>query len=166
MNKTTTWILVVVAFLIGGLVGFLVERQRATDKMEAYKMEAQKMVEDAKMTAQPTPTAVPQESAVMMKKDAKLGEIAADSKNMTLYTYDKDTATKSNCTGQCATIWPPYLMTGAAPSPMPVHLSTIKRDDGSTQYAWDGKPLYYYEKDKDSGDAYGDGIGGIWHVAK
>jgi predicted lipoprotein with Yx(FWY)xxD motif len=27
-------------------------------------------------------------------------------------------------------------------------------------------PLYYYAKDKDSGDAYGDNIGGVWFVVK
>ncbi|HUM18196.1 MAG TPA: hypothetical protein VL086_21070, partial [Candidatus Nitrosotalea sp.] len=35
------------------------------------------------------------------------GEVLTDAQGMTLYTYDKDTAGKSNCTGECAEYWPP-----------------------------------------------------------
>ena len=170
MNKTTTWILIVVAFIVGGLVGFFIERQRATDKMESYKMEAQKMVDDEKMAAAKmmvTPTAMMEKNSVyMMAKDAKLGEILKSEKGMTLYTYDKDTAGKSTCTGQCAVNWPPYDAAGPVPSSMPSHIGTLTRADGKTQYTWDDKPLYFYIKDKDSGDAYGDGVGEVWHVVK
>ena len=56
MNKNTM-ILVVAALVIGLLVGFFVERQRATDKLEAVKLmmqnqfDAQKMAND-KLTAE------------------------------------------------------------------------------------------------------------------
>ena len=168
MNKITTWILVIVALIVGFGAGFLIERQRATDKMESYKLEAQKMVDSAKMEVQKlmvSPT-VSQSNVVVMKKDAKLGSIGADAKGMTLYTYDKDTAGVSNCTNQCATIWPPYVVTGTAPANLPLGITLIKRADGSMQYADQGKPLYTYTKDKDAKDVYGDGVGGVWHVVK
>ena len=49
MNKNTM-IIVAVALLVGVLVGFFVERQRATDKMEAAKLSAQNELNDQKMT--------------------------------------------------------------------------------------------------------------------
>ena len=33
-------------------------------------------------------------------------------------------------------------------------------------WAYDGKPLYYFVKDTKAGDVTGEGVGGVWHVAK
>ena len=43
-------------------------------------------------------------------------------------------------------------------------LTTVKRKDGSLQWTYDGKPLYFYSADKTKGDKAGDGIGGVWHI--
>jgi predicted lipoprotein with Yx(FWY)xxD motif len=40
------------------------------------------------------------------------------------------------------------------------------RPDGSKMWAYKGKPLYLYVNDKAKGDVVGDGVGGIWHLAK
>lgn len=50
MSKNTMWLAVVVALLVGVFVGFVFERQRATDKMEAAKLSWQKQIEDSKMS--------------------------------------------------------------------------------------------------------------------
>jgi hypothetical protein len=42
--------------------------------------------------------------------------------------------------------------------------ATVKRKDGSLQWTYDGKPLYFYSTDKKKGDKTGDGIGGVWHI--
>jgi predicted lipoprotein with Yx(FWY)xxD motif len=42
----------------------------------------------------------------------------------------------------------------------------VKRKDGSEQWAKDGMPLYYWMKDKKAGDVTGDGVNGVWQVAK
>ncbi len=90
------------------------------------------------------------------------GNVLADSKGMTLYTFDKDTPGKSACTGDCATYWPPV---GASASDKPVgDLTVIKRDDGTMQWADHSKPLYTYVKDKAPGDVTGDKVNGVWHV--
>lgn len=165
MNKMTmtTVVLVIVALIVGGVAGFMVERTRATDKMEAYKMTMQKQMDDSmKMTSDMTPTSA-MSDVVMM---AKGSGVLTDAKGMTLYTYDKDTKNVSNCTGQCLTYWPPFLTSGQAPSGLPTNLGTLKRSDGSTQYTWNSMPLYYYSADKKAGDTTGNGIGGIWHVIK
>lgn len=117
--------------------------------------------------AQPKPTPTPQaENGVFkMMTKGKLGSVMTDPKGMTLYTYAKDTAGVSNCTGQCLSNWPAFV----APSEtgtFPANITVIKRADGTLQYAWKGMPLYYFVKDTDNGDAYGDGVGGVWSVVK
>jgi predicted lipoprotein with Yx(FWY)xxD motif len=87
-----------------------------------------------------------------------------DAKGMTLYTFDKDTGGKSACNGQCATNWPP-LKAGAG-AEASGDWSLVTRADGSPQWAYKGKPLYTWTKDKNPGDVTGDGVfNGAWHVA-
>ena len=88
------------------------------------------------------------------------------SNGMTLYTFDRDAAGsgKSVCNGQCATNWPP-LMAGASDGNSG-DWSVVTRDDGSKQWAYKGKPLYYWVKDQKAGDRTGDNVNNVWHVAK
>ena len=85
---------------------------------------------------------------------------------MTLYVFDKDNATpgKSACNGQCATNWPP--LAAKADARADGAWTVITRDDGSKQWAYKGRPVYYWVKDKAAGERTGDGVGGVWHVAK
>ncbi len=85
---------------------------------------------------------------------------------MTLYTFDKDMAGsgKSVCNGPCATNWPPlFAMDGDMASG---DYSIVNRDDGKKQWAFKGKPLYYWVKDQKPGDRTGDGFNNVWHAAK
>ena len=82
----------------------------------------------------------------------------------TLYTFDKDAANKSNCNGGCAAAWPPFLVKDG--DLIPVEIRVITRDDGSKQWSMDEKPLYFFAADVQSGDAKGDGQGGVWHVIR
>ena len=86
--------------------------------------------------------------------------------DMTLYTFDKDMASsgKSVCNGPCATNWPP--LAAAADAAAEGDYSVITRDDGAMQWAFKGKPLYYWVKDQKPGDMSGDGFNGVWHAAK
>jgi predicted lipoprotein with Yx(FWY)xxD motif len=46
-------------------------------------------------------------------------------------------------------------------------LGTITRPDGTKQVTYKGHPLYLFAKDKDDGDAYGEGVkafGADWYV--
>lgn len=85
---------------------------------------------------------------------------------MTLYTFDRDAAGsgKSVCNGPCATNWPP-LMAAASDQPSGDY-TIITRDDGSKQWAYKGKPLYFWVKDAKPGDKTGDGFNKVWSVAK
>ncbi len=96
-----------------------------------------------------------------------LGEVFTGAGGMTLYTYDTDTPGKSNCTGFCAAFWPPVIAAGTAkPAEGASGFATITRDDGTKQWAFQGKPLYGYISDAKAGDTRGDGVDGVWHAAK
>lgn len=98
---------------------------------------------------------------------AKLqGGMLVGGNGMTLYTFDKDEAGsgKSLCNGKCAENWPPLLaMDGAQAAG---DYTVVAREDGRRQWAWKGKPLYFWAKDQKPGDATGDGVNGVWRVAK
>ena len=85
---------------------------------------------------------------------------------MTLYTFDKDAAGsgKSACNGPCATNWPPFMAAAGAKTLGDYSIAT--RDDGAKQWAFKGKPLYLWGKDKKPGDKTGDGFNSVWHTAK
>jgi predicted lipoprotein with Yx(FWY)xxD motif len=95
------------------------------------------------------------------------GEALAGPNGHVLYTYDPDTATASNCIGSCAVTWPPLVGTPQPSAGLDDSgFATIARPDGSRQITYDHRPLYYYAKDADSEDIYGDGVDGAWHLAK
>ncbi|MBO9514330.1 MAG: ATP-binding protein [Variovorax sp.] len=85
---------------------------------------------------------------------------------MTLYTFDRDArgSGKSACNGPCAANWPPLAVADTA-KPMGDY-TVIVRDDGKKQWAYKGQPLYYWAKDTKPGDKTGDGVNGIWKVAR
>ena len=84
---------------------------------------------------------------------------------MTLYTFDRDSAGagKSVCNGPCAANWPPLM--AKADDTAGGDWSVIKRDDGSSQWAYKGRPLYYWVKDAKPGDRSGDGFNKVWRLA-
>ncbi len=91
------------------------------------------------------------------------GEILTDANGMTLYTFDNDTAGTSNCYDACAANWPPLAAADGATAEG--DYSVVTRKDGTMQWAYEGKPLYLWIKDKAPGDMTGDGVKGVWHVA-
>ena len=96
--------------------------------------------------------------------DSAKGKTLVDPKGMTLYIYDRDTAAgKSACNGNCATNWPPLMASADAKDNGA--WTVITRDDGGKQWAYKGKPLYFWKDDKKAGDAEGDGRNNVWHIA-
>jgi predicted lipoprotein with Yx(FWY)xxD motif len=84
---------------------------------------------------------------------------------MTLYTHAGDSPGTSTCAGSCATTWPPLTVPAggqpAAGTGVTGTLTTLVRSDGTTQVAYDGLPLYYWQGDAKAGDATGDGVSGF-----
>ena len=93
-----------------------------------------------------------------MMKDGMM----VDHKGMTVYTFDKDSGGKSMCNGDCAKNWPPMMAPAGAKAEG--KFTPIKRDDGTMQWAYDGKPLYTFVKDEKPGDMKGDKMKDVWHV--
>ncbi|MGX9120100.1 COG4315 family predicted lipoprotein [Mesorhizobium sp. BHbsci] len=87
-----------------------------------------------------------------------------DANGMTLYTYDKDETGKSNCYDKCATSWPPLKT--EADAKVEGEWTIVDRTEGTKMWAYEGKPLYTFIEDKKAGDVTGDGVGGVWHIAK
>ncbi len=107
--------------------------------------------------------AVLAQTAPAKTADTAKGKALVDGKGMTLYTFDRDTAGKSNCNGACLTNWP--ALSAAADAKPSGDWTVIARDDGSKQWAYKGKALYTFSKDGKPGDAAGDGVNNVWHIA-
>jgi predicted lipoprotein with Yx(FWY)xxD motif len=104
-------------------------------------------------------------AAPAMTGNSAKGKVLTDAKGMTLYTFAKDKGGKSACNGKCAVNWPPLM--AASGEKGGDGYSMIKRDDGKMQWAYKGKPLYTWVKDKKPGDVTGDGVAnGAWQLAK
>jgi predicted lipoprotein with Yx(FWY)xxD motif len=95
--------------------------------------------------------------------DTSKGKALVDGKGMTLYIFDRDTAGKSNCNGQCAANWPPLM--AAADAKPSGDWTIVARDDGGKQWSYKSKPLYTFSKDTKPGDVTGDGVNNVWHIA-
>lgn len=141
-----------------------------TTSASAYPTEGEKSTSTAAAT---TPATTPAAGgvAVTVKQASKLGTIlAAGSKKLTVYMFEGDKGATSSCSGACASVWPPVTTSGAptvAGVASSADLGTITRSDGATQVTYKGHPLYFFARDKDAGDAYGQGIKGFgadWYV--
>jgi len=85
----------------------------------------------------------------------------ADATGRTVYTFDKDTAGKSNCSGGCLAMWPAFT---AKPNAVAKGEFGLIDANGARQWTVNGKPLYYFAGDAKAGERNGDGKGGVWHV--
>lgn len=110
------------------------------------------------------PMAAGSEIGPLALQETAIGAVLVDANGMTLYTFDKDTENKSNCSGKCAEAWPP-LMAPAEAQPTG-KLTVATREDGSNQWAYQGKPLYLWVKDEKPGDTTGDNFKNVWHVVR
>jgi predicted lipoprotein with Yx(FWY)xxD motif len=124
-------------------------------------------------TASTSATTAAGSGVTVSSKHGKLGTIlAAGPKHLTVYLFEKDKGTTSACEGACASAWPPVMTEGkpvASGGALSADLGTTKRPDGTEQVTYKGHPLYFFEQDKDAGDAYGQGsnaFGAGWYVMK
>ena len=103
------------------------------------------------------------------------GTALVDGAGKTLYMTDQDSATKIACASQaCTSVWPPLTMSAGqqptGPDEIAGKLSLVTRPDGTSQVAYDGKPLYTFAKDEPGqalGNGANDAFGGpdlSWHA--
>jgi predicted lipoprotein with Yx(FWY)xxD motif len=69
----------------------------------------------------------------------------------TVYSFSRDDAEHSACTGGCAVTWIPVLTAGTPAVGVGIaakDLGVIRRLDGTDQVTYEGKPLYLYSAEK------------------
>jgi predicted lipoprotein with Yx(FWY)xxD motif len=109
-------------------------------------------------------------TATVGVSNAGLGNILVDSQGRTLYLFNRDSGTMSECSGACAVNWPPARATGKATVGSGANaslVSTSARPGGEEQLTYNGHPLYLFKGDKKAGDTNGEGLnafGGSWYA--
>jgi predicted lipoprotein with Yx(FWY)xxD motif len=119
----------------------------------------------------PKPTPKPTVKRVTVRTASTgLGKVLVGSDGTTLYIRTSDGMNASGCNGSCADNWPPFTVKSGTKavggSGVRGTFGTITRSDGAHQVTYKGKPLYAYVGDDYAGDTNGQGIGGVWYVAK
>lgn len=93
--------------------------------------------------------------------------ILTNAQGLTLYYRTSDAPPSTVCSGGCAGVWPPLVMSGssvpAGAASLPGKL-TVVADANGNQLEYNGHPLYTYSGDSGPDQANGEGIGGVWHV--
>lgn len=128
-------------------------------------------------SAQPTdeePNALVDASSVsastITTAETSLGTVLVDSNGLTLYGFTDDTAGVSTCYDDCAAAWPPVAGDAAADALVSASVSSIDRDDGTTQLAITNNgttiPLYTFVGDGGPGDVNGQGSGDVWFAVR
>jgi predicted lipoprotein with Yx(FWY)xxD motif len=107
-------------------------------------------------------------TATVGVSNASLGNILVDSKGRTLYLFNRDSGTMSECNGACAVNWPPLRAAGKptiGSGAKASLVSTSTRSNGAQQLTYNGHPLYLFKNDSNPGDTNGEGLtafGGSW----
>jgi predicted lipoprotein with Yx(FWY)xxD motif len=117
------------------------------------------------------PTQAPGGSGVLSTRTLKGAPGFVNAAKFTVYVFDLDLTDPGHSTcnagNGCSQNWPPVR----PPAGMSVsaQFSTIRRNDGTPQLAYAGRPLYTFVVDAAPGQTNGDGVdafGGLWHIAR
>jgi predicted lipoprotein with Yx(FWY)xxD motif len=107
-------------------------------------------------------------ATLSVKSKDGIGTYLVDDKGMALYMFTRDSQNMSVCGAAygCLEKWPVFFAESVAPGASidKTAVGNITRDDGVKQTTYKGQPLYYYFKDKDSNDVYGQGVNKTWYV--
>ncbi len=115
---------------------------------------------------------------VKLQTSASLGTYLVDKDGRTLYYFAKDSVSVNTCTGNCANVWPIFYAEDLSQMTLGTGLSQsdfamVTTSTGAKQWAYKGRPLYYYAPltggsyvPEAPGSTLGEGVNGIWFVAK
>jgi predicted lipoprotein with Yx(FWY)xxD motif len=109
-------------------------------------------------------------------KSTDKGEVLTNSSGRTLYESDQEKGKVLCKSSACTAIWTPLTVPAAqkptGPSELAGSLTTVKRPDGKSQVALNGRPLYTFSFDHSAGEVNGegtrdsfDGTNFSWHAA-
>jgi predicted lipoprotein with Yx(FWY)xxD motif len=104
---------------------------------------------------------------VSTAKVPDVGTILVDADGHALYVHTDADSNAVDCTGACATAWPPLTVKGTKVK-APKGLKGLSTTGADHQVTSHGLPLYRFSGDTAPKQAKGDGVnafGGTWHVA-
>lgn len=115
--------------------------------------------------AMTVPVAAATKPVVTSAKIPGLGTVL-ESGQRPLYVWANDPRGRSTCTGGCATIWPPLIVSSKAAHHLGRFsgLGTIHRSKGVLQAAIHGHALYFFEGDHTKSHAGGQGVASFFTV--
>lgn len=116
----------------------------------------------------PAAAALPAGERIGLRADAALGTLLTNGQGRTLYLFSNDAQNVDACQGGCITNWP-FLTSEQLQIPATLNaadFSKVTHADGKQQWAYKGWPLYTFLKDAAAGDTLGEGVNGVWFVAK
>lgn len=92
----------------------------------------------------------------------QIGPHLVDASGKTLYVFAEDAPYRATCVDTCAEERPPLSFTGLVPTSVGVDevlVGGVTRPDGSSQAAFDGRPLYGFRGDDEASSILGIGAG-------
>jgi predicted lipoprotein with Yx(FWY)xxD motif len=111
---------------------------------------------------------IAQDALIGLGNTDALGDFLVGPEGMTLYMYPRDPLGESVCVDTCLERWPALLVDSAdditVVDGVPGEFSAVERPDGTMQVAYNGMPLYYFQRDEAVGDTNGQGVGKVWWV--
>lgn len=125
-----------------------------------------------------TPPTVEVKKDISLSTSATLGSYLSDKDGRSLYFFATDANGQASCTGGCETVWPAFNVDNLTADKLGAGLtlsdfSTITTTSGKKQLTYKGWPLYYYAPSvngtnttESAGATTGDGVGGVWFIAK
>lgn len=112
-----------------------------------------------------------QDARLEVREQEPYGRYITDREGHSLYMYEQDAQGEpSTCIDACANAWPPYVSNREVEAGEGVDegkLGTSEREDGTPQVTYGGWPLYYFNGDKQPGDALGQDVehlGAPWYL--
>jgi predicted lipoprotein with Yx(FWY)xxD motif len=116
---------------------------------------------------------------INLSTNDSLGQYLTNKDGLTLYVFANDADGVNTCTGGCEAVWPVFTTDLATakldPGLMSTDFATITNPNGMEQVTYKGWPLYTYSphgtgnygnSPENPSSVGGEGIGGIWFVAK
>ena len=169
--KSSWFVGVALVVLVGGAVLY---RGSGPYEFRAVQAPSAESVGQSATSSAETPSTrnggMPSTAVLVKSEHESLGTYLAAQNGRALYFFSKDKEGESNCVGSCGLSWPRYTPIAGqvleAEEGITGALATIRHSDGSAQLTYKGRPLYYYSKDTAPGDVRGDGVNGVWFVAK
>ena len=125
-----------------------------------------------------TPTNPEVKKEISLSSSTTLGSYLTDKDGRSLYFFSTDSKDQVTCTGGCELVWPPFYLDNLTAAKLGTGLTfsdfgTITTASGKKQVTYKGWPLYYYAPSVNgtntleaAGQTTGDGVGGVWFIAK